>query len=147
MKKNILILFALIVLATFGAASGADAGFEAILETLTINASSSNVVTTISLPRCKMVDVYFYCPTLDSGSTATLAMTSLLFEDFSAATGVITPNGWTDKAIGATDDGAIIKVLSAVTSIYLNGSVVFTFTAADAQDADRVAYLWILREF
>ena len=147
MKKNILLLFALFVLATFGGASSAEAGFEAIYESLTINASTASVTTTVTLANTKMVDVYFYCPTLDSGTTATLAMTSLMFEDYSVARGTLAPNGWTTKAIGATADGAIIKVLSAVTAIYIDGSVVFTWTCADAQDAARTGYLCILREF
>lgn len=122
----------------------ACAGYETIVETFTLDSGTSETYVDIPFNGC-IREVYLWCPTLDSGDTATLAMTML--PDASATTATVVPNGWSDKAIGATADNALVKCLSSAGTIYVTRMVRFTAYTATNQAADRTFRLIIIREY
>jgi hypothetical protein len=105
--------------------------------TLAINTSSASVV--IPMTKANIKDVYLWCPTLDSGDTATMYLTQTI-----SAVSTVVPRGWSDKSIGATSDNAIIRCNTNVLDIYGDGNVTVTVTTSTAQAAARTFKVLIL---
>lgn len=130
----------------------AHAGFVSSVETFTIplGETGSTSTLTVTMNRAKITDMYLWCPTLDASDTATLSLTITPFytnADSTIAAATVAPNGWTSKVIGATADNAIVKVLSAVTALYVDGPININVTCSTEQAAARVFYVLIIREY
>lgn len=143
MKSTMLILCALVALLVVGIAGPAMAGYEAIIQDVTMTAGTSDTTALVTMEGC-IREVYLYVPTLDSGDTSTMSMQLL---PIPGSTEAVVPNGWTTKSIGATDDGAIVKVLSSTGTIYATSRVKVFLYADTNQAADRVFKVIFIREY
>jgi hypothetical protein len=122
----------------------AFAAFETIEQSITITSGSATATSTIPFSNGVIREVYVNCPTLDSASTCTVALVLL---PFSGSVLTVAPNGWTNKTIGASEDGAIIKCSATRLTVDAAGQLRITLTASDAQEAARVFKLLYIREY
>lgn len=148
--KNIFLTTLLIAALAFGALAPAQAGYEGIVETVTIDSGTS--VSTISIPFSgNLKELYVDSPAIDAGDTTTVTLTLSPIDESSeftdGTTRAVAPNGWTDTLIGATEDDAVVKVLSTSTNIYCWGTLNLTLQTSTDQAADRTFQVLLLREY
>lgn len=85
-----------------------------------------------------------FVPTLDADDTATMSLTQT-----DKAGNSWVPNNWVDKAVGATDDNAVVVAAPSSGSnfdIYAGGSVTVTLTASTTQTAARSGRVTVIFE-
>jgi len=123
----------------------ATAGYEQIQQAFTMTSGTSTTSVTIPVTRSLLRDVVLVCPVLDSGDTATLALT---VNCVTVTSGTLTyaPRGWSAFAIGATADGAALSANSSQLAVIVDGSCNFVMQAATNQAADRVFDVLLLLE-
>lgn len=129
----------------------AMAATETIEKTFTIASGENNGSAVVSMPNSNIKEVILVCPTLDSGDTATADLTISLPGSTAAsqptATTTITPHGWAQKEIGATDDGKTFYCTAATTNIFVPATVNFTVTTSSEQAAARTFKVLFIREY
>lgn len=133
---------ATLILAAFSlAAAPAQAGFEIIQKSVTITSGTAGTTQTLTLRNCKIHDVVVFVPTLDSGDTAYINLAIPL------GSTTYTPRGWSNKAVGATEDNALIKANASELSIIADGTVNFNLLCSSNQAADRTYIIYFMIEF
>jgi len=147
MRTRNLLLALAITLACFMAfvTVPAQAETEAIVESVTLDASDSSVSVTFDFEGL-VKEVFLYVPTLDAGDISSMTLVMQPFDD-DISTDTVVPNGWTDKAIGATEDGAVVTALSSVGTMYLTGQTTVNLYTATDQAADREFWILFIREY
>jgi hypothetical protein len=123
------------------AAPGAMAGYEAIDHTFTLDSGTSDTTEEITMNGSMIKEVILFCPTLDSGDTATLGLRAV-YNDLA-----YTPSGWTDKAIGATDDNALVKANANLLTTPVDGTLQIIINTKTNQAAAREFKIRIIREY
>lgn len=110
-----------------------------------VDATTTNTTFVFNYGQSPSVikDVVLWCPALDAGDTSSLTLT---VTPLSAVSASYAPTGWSDKAIGATDDNAYIKANASALSVYTAGVATFTVETSTAQEADRTFYLIVYSE-
>jgi hypothetical protein len=122
-------------------APAAHAGYEAIYQTIAIDSGTSFTTADVPMAGSMIKEVVLDVPTLDSGDTSTFTLRSIL------GSKTYTPSGWSDKAIGATDDGALVKANASLLSTPVDGAVQIGFYCSTNQAAARTIGVWIIREY
>lgn len=122
----------------------AHAGYERISGEQTLASGQSTMTITIPISRSQIRNVFVFVPTLDSGDTSTLALR--IPEPIGGASNTYTPNGWSDKAVGATEDNAVIACNTTQLSIICDGTAKLIVTCATTQAAARTFKYAILLE-
>ena len=147
--KRILALF-LVALFAFAFTVNAPAATETIKKTFTIASGANNGSAVVTMPNSNIKEVILTCPTLDDDDTATATLTMSTTSSAAAsqpAGTTISPHGWADKSIGATDDAATFYCTTATTNIFCTGSVNFTVLTSSAQAATRTFTVYFIREY
>jgi len=134
-------LAAALVLSLFALGQSAHAGYEVVAQSATIATGTAGTTQSIMLRKCIIRDVIVYCPTLDSGDTASVNVAGVLGDL------TYTPTGYTAKSIGATQDGGLIKCNSSQLNIIADGEVRFALLPSSNQIADRTYIIYFLIEY
>lgn len=135
-----LFLAALFALVLFALTQPAHAGFEGIEQTIVVASGTTNTLATIPMKNVKIIDAVAWVPTLDADDTGTITLRAVAFSS------TYTPVGWSDVAIGATSDNAIVKLFSTLASIISSESIQVRCWTSSAQAADRTFKIRFLTE-
>lgn len=143
MKGKMKIAFAWLVVAlAFGGGVTAEAAIRQYYATMTITSGTATTSASIPLAGSEIKAIYAAVPTMDAGDITTLSL-QLNYNGTD-----VTPAGWTDVSVGATEDNGIKS--SGAISVFTDGStgadgaVWFEVTAASAQSAPRVFEVWFM---
>lgn len=129
-------LFAVIAVlaALLAAPQQADAGIDSHQQTITISSGTATTSATFPLAATEIKAVYVDVPTMDAGDVTTMSL------QINLGGTDVTPVGWTDLVVGATDDGAVNK--SGALSVFVDSGIWFEITAGSTQAAPREFTVW-----
>ena len=101
MRVKTFTILALFTLVLFG--NVANAGIDSYVGTAVIAISTSSTTCNITMNDSEIKDLLVFIPTLDSGTSGTIAMTQTILSDTSAKSGVAI-RGYSTKSFTSTQD-------------------------------------------
>lgn len=129
--SHLLALVAVFFLFAIASPPRAHAGYEVITVTKTMALGTSSTSIAVPMKNVCIRDVIVFVPTLDSGDTSTVTLTS------TALGTTYVPRGWSNKGVGATEDNAIIQCNASQLSIISGDTVTVGLLTSTNQAAAR----------